>query len=129
MSAKSGPLSHNASLPYPPELVRRRYDRLAPWYRLFEWIFWLPQGIRGRAIRKLDLRQGDAVLEVGCGTGRNLPYLQDAVGSNGQIFAVDASARMRPRSQALGARSGREKVPRVRTDALDYRAPQKPDAL
>src|SRR5205823_8040677 len=101
MSAKSGPLSHNASLPYPPELVRRRYDRLAPWYPLFEWIFWLPRGIRGRAIRKLELRQGDAVLEVGCGTGRNLPYLQDAVGSNGHLFVVDVSERMLDRSQAL----------------------------
>src|SRR5436190_253121 len=37
MSAKSSLLSHNnTSLPYPPELVRRRYDRLAPWYRRFE---------------------------------------------------------------------------------------------
>src|SRR5207249_10987240 len=128
MSAKSGPLSHNASLPYPPELVRPRYGRLAPWYRLFEWIFWLPRGIRGRAIRKLDLRQGDTVLEVGCGTGRNLPYLQDAVGSNGHIFGVDVSERMLARSQALCERTGWDNVTLVRTDALDYRARRIPDA-
>jgi len=95
MSAKSVPLRNNTSLPYPPELVRRRYNRLAPWYRLFEWIFWLPRGIRSRAIRKLELRQGDAVLEVGCGTGRNLSYLQEAVGSNGHIFGVDVCADLR----------------------------------
>ena len=129
MSAKRGPLSHNASLPYPPELVRRRYDRLAPWYRLFEWIFWLPRGIRGRAIRKLDLRQGDTVLEVGCGTGRNLPYLQDAVGSNGHIFGVDVSERMLARSQALCERTGWKNVTLVRTDALDYHAPRMLDAV
>src|SRR5205807_9016917 len=129
MSAKSGPLSHNPSLPYPPELVRRRYDRLAPRYRLFEWIFWLPRGISGRAIRKLDLRLGDTVLEVGCGTGRNLLYLQDAVGSNGHIFAVDVSERMLVRSQALCERRGWKNVELVRTDALDYRAPRMLDAV
>ncbi len=129
MSAKSVPLGRNASLPYPPELVRRRYDRLAPWYRLFEWIFWLPRGIRGRAIRKLELRQGDAVLEVGCGTGRNLPYLHDAVGSKGHIFAVDVSERMLARSQALCERRGWKNVTLVRTDALDYRAPRMLDAV
>ena len=79
MNTRSIGLSGNASLLYPAEFVRRRYDRLAPWYRLFEWILWLPRGIRSRAVRKLELQHGDTVLEVGCGTGRNLPYLKAGV--------------------------------------------------
>ncbi len=68
VSSESIKTSRNAALPYAPELVRRRYDRLAPWYRIFEWVLWLPRGIRDRAIRKLELQRGDAVLELGCET-------------------------------------------------------------
>src|SRR5207237_2361939 len=118
MSAKRGPLSHNASLPYPPELVRRRYDRLAPRYRLFEWIFWLPRGIRGRAIRKLDLRPGDTVLEAGCGTVRNLPYIQDAVGSNSHSCGVTVSEKMQTGAKALYKDTGGRKVTIVLTEAI-----------
>src|SRR2546430_881104 len=101
MSAKSVPLRHNTSLPYPPDLVKRRYNRLAPWYRTFEWILWLPRGIRDRAVRKLELEHGDIVLEVGCGTGRSLPYLEAAVGPSGHVFGVDLSERMLNQTQVL----------------------------
>src|SRR6266545_2677065 len=129
MRVKDVQLRSNASLPYPPEFVRRRYDRLAPWYRLFEWILWLPRGIRSRAVQKLELQHGDIVLEVGCGTGRNLPYMQDAVGPGGRILGVDLSEKMLARSQALCEGRGWNNVTLVRTNALDYRAPGKLDAV
>ncbi len=129
MRVKDVQLRRNASLPYPPEFVRRRYDRLAPLYRLFEWILWLPRGIRSRAVQKLELQHGDIVLEVGCGTGRNLPYMQDAVGPGGRILGVDLSEKMLARSQALCERRGWNNVTLVRTNALDYRAPGKLDAV
>ena len=74
---------------YDPEFVRRRYDRLASIYVFFEWLFWLPRGIRPRAIKRLDLKLGDYVLEVGCGTGRNLPYLALMVGPEGRVYGID----------------------------------------
>jgi ubiquinone/menaquinone biosynthesis C-methylase UbiE len=129
MNAESVHIRRNASLPYPPELVRRRYERLAPGYRLFEWILWLPQGIRARAIRKLQLRSGESVLEVGCGTGRNLPYLEAAVGPSGQIFGVDLSEKMLARAQALCERQGWKNVMLAQANALDFRAPRLLDAV
>jgi ubiquinone/menaquinone biosynthesis C-methylase UbiE len=129
VSAENVHIRRNVSLPYPAEVVRQRYDRLAPWYRLFEWILWLPRGIRARAVRKLELRPGDSVLEVGCGTGRNLPYLQDAVGPGGRIFGVDLSEKMLARSQALCERRGWNNVPLVRTDVLDYHPLRMLDAV
>lgn len=119
----------NTSLPYPPELVRQRYNRLAPWYRLFEWILWLPRGIREKAVRKLELQPGDSVLEVGCGTGRNLRYLEAAVGPSGHIFGVDLSERMLARCRVLCETSGWRNVTLVRSDALEYRAPRKLEAI
>jgi SAM-dependent methyltransferase len=115
--------SRDTSLPWPPEFVRRRYNRLAPWYRAFEWILWLPQGIRDRAVRKLQLQHGDIVLEVGCGTGRNLPYFEAAVGPSGHVLGVDLSEGMLSRARALCERRSWNNVTLTRTDALDYRAP------
>ena len=129
MKTRSISLSRNASLPYFAEFVRRRYDRLAPWYRLFEWILWLPRGIRSRAVRKLELQHGDTVLEVGCGTGRNLPYLEAGVGSSGHIFGVDLSERMLSRARTLCRQRNWKNITLVRADALDYRAPRLLDAV
>jgi ubiquinone/menaquinone biosynthesis C-methylase UbiE len=129
MNAQNVYICRRTSLPYPPEVVRRRYDRLAEWYRLFEWILWLPRGIRARAIQRLELRPGENVLEVGCGTGRNLSYLQDAIGPSGQIFGVDLSEKMLARSRALCERKRWNNVTLARTDALVYRAPRLVDAV
>jgi hypothetical protein len=64
MNAQNVYICRRTSLPYPPEVVRRRYDRLAEWYRLFEWILWLPRGIRARAIQRLELRPGRMCLKL-----------------------------------------------------------------
>lgn len=129
MSKRSTNLDAKARLPYRPEFVRRRYDQLAPWYRVFEWILWLPRGIRSRAVRKLELQHGDTVLEVGCGTGRNLPHLEAAVGPTGHIFGVDLSEKMLNRARTLCEWRGWTNVTLVRMDALDYRTPRWLDAV
>jgi SAM-dependent methyltransferase len=43
---------------------------------------------------QLPARPGDAVLDVGCGTGLCLPLLQHKVGSSGTIVGIDASEQM-----------------------------------
>ena len=55
----------NSWIEYEPHFVRRRYNRLASIYVFFEWLFWLPRGIRPRAVERLNLKPGDRVLEVG----------------------------------------------------------------
>ncbi|NUR25449.1 MAG: methyltransferase domain-containing protein [Catenulispora sp.] len=74
---------------------------------------------RVAAIELLGLRAGDRVLVVGCGTGLDLPYLVDAVGPDGQIVGVDASAAMLRRAAAKVRRGGWGNVRLVHTDATE----------
>jgi ubiquinone/menaquinone biosynthesis C-methylase UbiE len=46
------------------------------------------------AIDKLELQPGEAVLDIGCGTGALLPGLVKAVGPQGRVVAMDFSPRM-----------------------------------
>ncbi|MHA5053446.1 class I SAM-dependent methyltransferase [Streptomyces sp. SD15] len=46
------------------------------------------------AIAELGLREGDRVLDAGCGTGRALPPLRAAVGLSGVVIGVDLTPAM-----------------------------------
>jgi demethylmenaquinone methyltransferase/2-methoxy-6-polyprenyl-1,4-benzoquinol methylase len=89
------------SLVQPPERVRFRYNKLAPSYPLFEVLFLLPPGIRRRTVQRLDLNQGETVLEIGCGSGRNLPMLVKAVGPEGRVIGLELSEGMLARARQL----------------------------
>ena len=41
-----------------------------------------------------ELKEGDSVLDVGCGTGVLIPTLKNALGHNGHILALDPSTGM-----------------------------------
>jgi ubiquinone/menaquinone biosynthesis C-methylase UbiE len=73
--------------------------------------------VRRRAAAALDLSPGDRVVELGCGTGANLPYLRDAVGSSGVVVGVDFTRPSLARARRLVARRGWENVHLVAGDA------------
>ncbi len=112
---------------YDTQFVRRRYNKLAPIYVAFEYVFLLPPRIRSRAVRTLDLKIGDRVLEVGCGTGRNLGRLVEAVGNSGQVYGVDISEGMLARAKALTTRHKWQNVKLLHEDAAEYSLPEKVD--
>ncbi|ADD07277.1 putative S-adenosylmethionine-dependent methyltransferase (plasmid) [Natrialba magadii ATCC 43099] len=73
------------------ERSQRVWDRWSDWYGLSEKDF---EPIRERAIDRLDLQDGDHVLDVGCGPGVNFAYSRSQIGSEGQLVAVDYSPAM-----------------------------------
>ena len=42
-----------------------------------------------KVVAALELREGDRVADLGAGEGYFIPYLADAVGANGRVYAVD----------------------------------------
>ena len=105
------------------EQIRRRYQRLAPIYPFFELVFVLPRGIRRKAVHRLGVASGDSLLEVGCGTGRNLRYLVDAVGENGRVYALDCCEQMLGKAEKLCQQSGWKNVALLNQDAAQLELP------
>jgi ubiquinone/menaquinone biosynthesis C-methylase UbiE len=117
------------SFEYDLGFVRRRYNRLARVYPFFEFAFLLPPGIRGRAVKKIELGFGDRVLEVGCGTGRNLAHLVSAVGPQGVVYGVDASDGMLAKARDLCDRRGWQNVRLLQQDAGEMALPEPVDGV
>lgn len=104
-----------------PESARiaARFDRLAPYYLLLERLLGLPRGIRSRAVAALGLGEGASVLELGCGTGRNLPLLRAAVGASGSVVGVDLSDGMLRHARRLVAEKSWPNVSLLLGNALE----------
>lgn len=83
------------------EITRQRYNRIARMYDRMEG------GVERIAFRKWrqllwSRVQGSRILEVGVGTGRNIPYYPGGA----SVTAVDLSEGMLVRAQQLAARQG-----------------------
>ncbi len=85
--------------------------------------------IRIRTIDSLDLRPGDHVLDVGCGTGLSLPLLVQAVGPLGKVFGFDQSPAMLSQAQARCARADWPNVHLALGSAQEIALPDRVDAL
>jgi ubiquinone/menaquinone biosynthesis C-methylase UbiE len=87
--------------------TKRRFDNVEYWQKVFddpkrdEWQ--KPDA----TIDALGISPGDRVADLGAGTGYFLPYLVEAVGPSGTVFAVEVEpnliAHMRERAEQLNA--------------------------
>lgn len=78
----------------------------------------LTRSARQHCVALLRLQPGATVLDLGCGTGLNLPHLVQALGDEGRVVAVDASARMLEQAAQRLRREGiSERVTLVQGDA------------
>jgi len=92
------------------------YDRLATRYDLLATAP-LVRGWREMAAEALGLAPGDTVVEMGCGTGANLPYLRERVGSEGYVVGIDLTSGMLAQARRRVERAGWDNVHLVRGDA------------
>jgi ubiquinone/menaquinone biosynthesis C-methylase UbiE len=74
-------------------------------------------GLRESVAAALDPDAGDVVVEMGCGTGANFPFLRERVGSTGTVVGVDFTPGVLGVARDRVARRGWENVHVVRADA------------
>ena len=69
--------------------VQAKYQSGAKYYDLYVWLYRLiglrVEAYRSRAIKLLDIQPGDCVVELGCGTGLNFPFILNRIGPEGHI--------------------------------------------
>jgi SAM-dependent methyltransferase len=83
---------------------------------------------RRRIVDALDLQMGDVVVDVGCGTGLCLPALQERIGPEGCIVAVDESAAMLDLARARAEKFGWLNVTFILAPAAEVELPVDADA-
>ena len=116
--------------------VVETYQQRAPRYNLavrlfdaFAWFGFNISGWRKQAISALNLKPGDTVVDIGCGTGLNFPLLYQAVTSNGKIIAVDLSDAMLDQARQAIAANKWTNVQLVCSDAAQFEFSSKVDAV
>lgn len=107
-----------------PVEASRRYAELAATY---ERRVRLTNRWRPGVVRRLRLRPGDHVLDVGCGTGANFPYLLAAVGASGHVTGIDLSEAMVARARTRATENGWDNIDIVVGDAATAPLPEDVD--
>jgi ubiquinone/menaquinone biosynthesis C-methylase UbiE len=106
------------------DLYRKRarsYDR-AIW--LFRAAGFRIDRYRRDTTEALALREGDTVIDLGCGTGLNFPWLRKAVGAAGRIIGVDLTDAMLAQAEKRAREAGWINVEFVQADIAKYDFPR-----
>jgi len=89
-----------------------------------------PQGRQRRqAVEALDLRPGDTVVDMACGTGLNFALLEEAIGPAGRIVGVDLTDAMLAEAFERVKKNGWSNVRLVQADAVAFEFPVRVDAI
>ena len=78
-----------------------------------------------RVMESLEIRPGDRVADIGAGDGYFLPWLSEAVGPTGRVYAVEVDAE---KIEALHATVRREGLENVEVVFGEFHDPLLPDA-
>ncbi len=92
------------------------YDAAADSFDAAPLGFWTRHG--RRTVELLDLRPGERVLDVGCGTGASALPAAEIVGPAGRVTGIDIAENMLSRARAKAADQGLANVEFVAADMM-----------
>lgn len=105
------------------------YDDTVGIFNLFRSFGFDIPAWRLKAVQALDLKPGDRVVDLGCGTGLNFPLIQNTIGPEGKLIGVDLSEPMLAKAQQLIRANGWQNVELVCADAAQYAFPPNLDGI
>ncbi len=109
------------------EEIKKLYRKRAKRYDLSASLYYLigfrEHAYRTKSVEALNLKPGDTVADIGCGTGLNFSLLQKAVGPSGKIIGVDLTDEMIDRARKRIEWKGWTNIELVRCDATSFQFP------
>ena len=105
----------------------RYLGRLTGYFPNFDFGFIKP--VRQKAVELLNLKAGERVLDVGCGSGGSFPYLVRAVGSAGEVTGVEISPESAKSARRRAEKNSWENVRVIESDAREVRLTNSFDGL
>ncbi len=106
-----------------------RYQRYAKTYDREQRRNLSIEAARKRIIELLQLRRGDTLLDVGCGTGLNFSLIEEAIGAEGRIIGIDLSREMLAQAQERAAAQGWQNVTLIESAIEDAAIPGEASAV
>lgn len=94
----------------------------------YDWQLAPYEALRRAAVERLDLQPGQVVLDVGCGSGMSLDLLQQAVGPEGRVIAIDQSPEMLAHARQRVEQAGWSQVELVCSPVQQASLPAAADA-
>lgn len=106
--------------------ISKRYD----WHmRCYNLVGLRIGDYRRHAVELLQLKKGDRVVDLGCGTGLSFPAILERIGSKGHLTGVDMTAGMLACARERCDRAGWNNVELVQSEIGAYPFPEKVDAV
>jgi demethylmenaquinone methyltransferase/2-methoxy-6-polyprenyl-1,4-benzoquinol methylase len=96
---------------------------------LFRLIGLRMKAYRLLAIKKLSLKRGKFIIELGCGTGLNFPFIMERIGSTGRLTGVDLTPGMLDIARMRVERAGWNNVDLIHSDVANFDFPERVDAV
>ncbi len=106
-----------------------RYDLSVRLFDVFAWFGFNISGWRKQAVLELDLKVGDTVVDIGCGTGLNFSLLYQAVGPKGTVIGVDLSDSMLAQARHTAETNQWTNIQLLCADASHFEFPPRVNAV
>ncbi len=109
-----------------PRRAIEKYRHRARWYDAV--VARSSRGLRRRAVELLELREGQIVLDVACGTGLSFGAIEHRIGPEGRLIGIDLSPDMLAKARERADRQGWRNVTLVEAPVEKAEIPVQADA-
>ena len=93
------------------------YDKIAKFYDFFTTLLY--KKARKELIKNLEIKKGDRVFIIACGTGQNFKIIEEKIGNSGEIIALDYSKEMLKIAQKRIKKNNWKNIKLINADARD----------
>lgn len=108
------------------ELAVEKYRAIAT---VYDGLMKRTAEVRREAVALMQLKPGDVVLDIGCGTGLSFPLIEQGIGSDGTVIGIDLSPEMLAKARERVESDGWQNVRLIEAAIEDAAIPAQADAV